>query len=626
MPKLVQPVHPVKKINKISKKKLNYPQAVQRYQRLSPFGDADKDGKLNMFDCKPFDKMRHTSISFKNKKIKVTTPLEVKPIVNILNKKGKAYVVGGFVRDTLLERPPKDVDIEVHGMTPEEISKQLASSGYNVNEVGKSFGVLKVSPKTGSRRDAIDVSVPRTDSTGRKPEVKLLKNTTPKEAAGRRDFTINAIMYDTKEDKVVDPYEGIKDLEKGQIRAVSDRAFSEDPLRVVRAAQFASRFNFDIAPETLKQAEKADMSQLSGERIQEELKKVSEKAKKPSKFFISMDKMGKLKEVFPEVYKLKGVEQDPTYHPEGDAFVHTMEVIDRIADSKDKSHQMFLAGVLHDTGKASTMAINPDTKKLSAIGHEDVSAEIAKKFMDRLHYPVEDKKEVAAMVKYHMEPHHLVNAGAIKFRHKNRLLAKVAGGYNALANNPEKAVKRYKEVIEFAKQDKGQQPGDIRSYDELENIPPPEKYKRKAKGEDIIAEGYKGADVGKRLEELYKNQIANIKEDKEKSKKERFEEIDTLAAQIKAEKERKKQEDREYDEKYGAEDEYIKGMEKYYSDLAYGPEDFGEPEIHNEPESYEPKVETSLVLEALERYESEPMKETKESMEESAQKLIDEAK
>jgi tRNA nucleotidyltransferase (CCA-adding enzyme) len=505
---------PKSNLFKKPKKRLTYPEAVIRYPRLSPFGDADKDGKINMFDCRPFNKMKHTTISFKNKKIRIETPKQVRPIIDILNKKGRAYVVGGFVRDTLLKRPPKDVDIEVHGMTPETISKELQSAGYNVNEVGKSFGVLKVSPKTGSRRDAIDVSVPRMDSTGRKPTIKFLKNATPKEAAKRRDFTINAIMYDTKEDKVVDPYEGLKDLDKGQIKAVSDQTFSDDPLRVVRAAQFASRFDFNIAPETVEAARKANMKELSGERIREELEKVSSKAKKPSKFFVAMDEMGQLETIFPEVAKMRGVKQDPKYHPEGDVFQHTMQVIDKVAKSKDKNPKLILMGVLHDTGKVKAMQIDPKTGKISALGHAEESAKIAEEFMDRLKYPTEEKQEIVNLVEHHMEPHHLALAGATKFRHKNRLLAKVAGGYNKLASNPEKAIERYKNIIKFAKEDNPNEKY-TEIYEELEKIPPAEKYHREAKGEDIVAEGYKGKEVGERLEELYKNQIANIEEEEE---------------------------------------------------------------------------------------------------------------
>ena len=502
-----------------SKKRLTYPQSVQRYPRLSPFGDADKDGKLNMFDCRPFDPRRHTTITFKQKKIKVETPPHVKNLVTTLNKKGRAYVVGGFVRDTLLERPPKDIDIEVHGMTPEQISKTLKSKGYNVDEVGKSFGVLKVSPKTGSRRDAIDVSVPRADSSGRKPKVKLLKNVTPKEAASRRDFTINSIMYDTKEDKIVDPYGGVQDLDKGQIKAVSDKAFSEDPLRVIRAAQFASRFNFDISPETVKAAKKADLKGLSGERVREELEKVSSKAEKPSKFFIALDEMGQLAPVFPEIANLKGIEQDPVHHPEGDAYVHTMQVMDRIAESKERNPNLLLAGILHDTGKAKTSAINPKTGKIATIGHEEESAKIAREFMNRLKYPNEEKHEVVTLVEYHMEPHHLAIAEATKLKHKNRLLAKVAGGYNKLANNPEKAIGRYKDIMTLAKKDNPDK-AHLGAYDELENLPPTTNYHRKTKGEDLIAQGYKGKAVGERLEDLYKNQLANI--EKEAATKEKL--------------------------------------------------------------------------------------------------------
>jgi tRNA nucleotidyltransferase (CCA-adding enzyme) len=513
-PKFIQPIKITPKIIKknILKQKLTYPQAVKRYPRLSPFGDADRDGKLNMFDCYPFNRKKHTTISFKNKNIKVETPIEVKSIVNILNKKGKAYIVGGFVRDILLERHPKDVDIEVHGMTPDEISEQLQSE-YNVNEVGKSFGVLKVSSKTGSRRDAIDVSVPRADSTGRKPTVEFLKKVTPKKAASRRDFTINAIMYDTKEDKIVDPFKGVIDLEQGKIKAVTNEAFSEDPLRVIRAAQFASRFDFDIEPKTAIEARKANMKDLSGERIQEELRKVSLKSKKPSKFFIAMDEMGQLDKVFPEISGLKNIQQNPEHHPEGDAFIHTMQVIDRIAESENKNHNMFLTGILHDTGKIKTTTINPKTGKIQAIGHQTESAKITKEFMERLHYPNKEKEDVMNLVEHHMDPHRLVINDSTKLKHKNRLLVKIAGGYNKLATNPEKAITRYQNTINFAKQDKGGDNILIDKYKELEKLPSSEKYKRIIKGDEVIAQGYTGLAIGKKLEELYKAQISKIKED-----------------------------------------------------------------------------------------------------------------
>lgn len=494
---------PIKK----SKKQLSYAEAIIKYPRLSPFGDADKDGKLNMFDCKPFNKKKHTVVSFKNKKINIKTPGQVLPLVNVLNKKGRAYVVGGFVRDMLLERPPKDVDIEVHGMDTDSISKELKSAGYHVDEVGKSFGVLKVSKDT--RKEAIDVAVPRTDSTGRKPKVEFLKDVTPKEAARRRDFTINAIMYDTKDDKIVDPYEGIEDLNKGKIRAVSEQSFSDDPLRVIRAAQFASRFDFDVDEDTVKKAKEAKLDELSGERIQEELRKVSAKSTKPSKFFTTLDEMGHLKTVFPEVERLKGIQQDKIHHPEGDAFQHTMGIIDKLAKKKD--HEMFLAGVLHDVGKATTTKVEPETGKIAAIGHEEESVKMAKNFMDRFHYPEKEKRNVARIVELHMKPHHLVVEGATKLKYKNRLLAKTAGNYRKLASNPKEAMEQYKKLIEFAEEDVSDEK--LRpTYEKLKKLPPIEKYKPKLDGKKLVEQGYKGSEIGRRLEEAYKNQLAGISE------------------------------------------------------------------------------------------------------------------
>jgi putative nucleotidyltransferase with HDIG domain len=197
------------------------------------------------------------------------------------------------------------------------------------------------------------------------------------------------------------------------------------------------------------------------------------------------------------------------HHPEGDAYVYTMQVIDRIAESKERNPNLLLAGILHDTGKAKTSAINPKTGKIVTIGHEEESAKMAREFMNRLKYPNEEKHEVVTLVEYHMEPHHLAIAEATKLKHKNRLLAKVAGGYNKLASNPEKAIGRYKDIMTLAKKDNPDK-AHLGAYDELENLPPTINYHRKTKGEDLIAQGYKGKAVGKRLEDLYINQIASI--------------------------------------------------------------------------------------------------------------------
>jgi tRNA nucleotidyltransferase (CCA-adding enzyme) len=156
-------------------------------------------------------------------------------------------------------------------------------------------------------------------------------------AARRRDFTINALMQDVLTGEVVDHFGGMDDLRAGIIRHIDPETFIEDPLRVLRGAQFAARFGFRIAPETVELCKGIDLSALSRERIEEELKKALLKSDKPSVFFEEMRRMEQLDVWFPELGQTIGLEQDPVFHPEGDVWVHTMEVIDRAAAVRDKT-------------------------------------------------------------------------------------------------------------------------------------------------------------------------------------------------------------------------------------------------------------------------------------------------
>lgn len=216
-----------------------------------------------------------------------------------LNKKGaKTYFVGGCVRDELLGKVNKDIDIEIHFITEEEFVSIAESLDIKIDFVGKSFGVYK----TFMDETDFDFSFPRTEKQiGEKHtdfEIVVDPFIGEIKAAERRDFTINALMKDTQTGEILDFFGGMKDLESGIIKHCTEK-FAEDSLRVFRAAQFASRFGFEIAPETIKIAKTLDCSTLPMERILEETKKAITKSETPSVFFKELKKMGVLELFFP---------------------------------------------------------------------------------------------------------------------------------------------------------------------------------------------------------------------------------------------------------------------------------------------------------------------------------------
>lgn len=422
-------------------------------------------------------------------------PSTAKEISMLLNEHGATcYIVGGFPRDSIIGGNPKDVDIEVHGMDIDTISSIL-SQKFIVNYVGKSFGVLKV--RKPGEKDDIDVSVPRRDSSGRKPDVSFIKNATPADAASRRDFTINALMWDTKSNQMVDPYGGIEDINNKLIRAVTPQSFNDDPLRVIRAAQFSSRFGYNIEPNTIEIAKQSNLSDLSGERIREEMIKALTKSKNPSKFFYALDEMGQLQYVFPELYSLKYITQDEFYHPEGDVFTHTMHVLDRTSNNI----YLRIAALLHDTGKATTTSIR--NGKISAIGHEKQSVSIAQNFMRKFKFDNKTISYVLPVIENHMVPHHLIASGTkITLARKNSLLAKVAHGYQKIMKDPKFALDKYALLISLAIADAN----DEQSYREFLNMPPISHYTPRINVESLQTQ-YSGKELGEAIINRYINQI-----------------------------------------------------------------------------------------------------------------------
>jgi tRNA nucleotidyltransferase (CCA-adding enzyme) len=320
---------------------------------------------------------------------------------------GRALLVGGCVRDELMGVPPKDWDLEVYGVAPERLREILDRFGP-VNVVGEAFTVYKLG-------NDLDVSMPRRErKSGRGHRAFVIEgdpSMSVAEASKRRDFTINAILKDPLTEEVNDPFDGRRDIEQGVLRAVSAETFGEDSLRVLRAAQFAARFEFRIAPETVELCRTIDLSDLPAERIWGELEKLLLRAQRPSIGLGWLHALGVLEKLFPEIHALVGVPQDPEWHPEGDVFVHTRLTVDRARESIDElgySRQItvMLAALAHDFGKPATTEFIEG--RLRSRGHEAAGVAPAESFLARINMHTIDgynvRGQVIALVREHLKP------------------------------------------------------------------------------------------------------------------------------------------------------------------------------------------------------------------------------
>lgn len=334
---------------------------------------------------------------------------------------GSVYYVGGLVRDALLGRENKDVDIEVHGVTPETLERILDSLGERIS-IGASFGVY------GLRHYDLDIAMPRQEKANGKGHKDFTVFTDPflgtEKAAMRRDFTINALMQDVLTGKIIDHFGGQEDLKNGILRHVNASSFGEDPLRVLRAAQFSARFGFRVAQETIALCSTMDLTTLAGERILGELEKALLKAGKPSGFFQRLREMNQLHTWFPEAEALIGIPQEPRFHPEGDVWNHTMLVLDQAAQLRRQTENplgLMLAALCHDFGKAE--AIQNDNGRIRALGHEEAGLSLAEQFLSRITREVKLHKYVASMVELHMRPN-IMAAQRSSHKSFNRLFDK----------------------------------------------------------------------------------------------------------------------------------------------------------------------------------------------------------
>jgi tRNA nucleotidyltransferase (CCA-adding enzyme) len=320
---------------------------------------------------------------------------------------GRAMLVGGCVRDELMHIEPKDWDLEVYGIESTKLREILDEFG-EVIVVGEAFAVYKIGSD-------LDISIPRRErKTGKGHRGFTIEgdpNMSFEEACSRRDFTINAILEDPLTGEIIDPFNGRKDIADGVIRHVSSGTFAEDSLRVLRAALFAARFDFDIAPETVEICGSIDVTDLPKERIWGEFEKLLLKAEKPSIGLKRLYDLGVVKQIFPELASLVGVPQEPEWHPEGNVDIHTMMVADEARKLIDdlpyaKQVTVMLAAVAHDLGKPPTTAYFDG--RWRSHSHDEAGVEPTISFLDRLGiYTINGydvRNQVIQLVRYHLKP------------------------------------------------------------------------------------------------------------------------------------------------------------------------------------------------------------------------------
>ncbi|MDO8504269.1 MAG: HD domain-containing protein [Candidatus Liptonbacteria bacterium] len=329
----------------------------------------------------------------------------------------RALLVGGFVRDALLGKHPKDADMEVYGVSVERLESILDQLfGDKVTKAGKAFKVFKVNIAPGID---FDVSIPRRDSkTGKKQnefETEGNPSMSIEAAAKRRDFTFNSMAADILSGEVYDPYAGIKDLENKILRITDEKQFQEDPLRVYRAVQFISRMECAAEPKTFsllkEMVKRGDLDYLPKERITEELKKLFLKSEKPSLGLEFARSLGIIEKYYPELNALVGTPQEPEWHPEGDVWTHTMMAVDAAENISRESEREFteeemlevLIGTLcHDFGKPDTTEVLDG--RVRSLGHEKAGIKPSKEFLGRLSFGESVEKATAAIAANHLKP------------------------------------------------------------------------------------------------------------------------------------------------------------------------------------------------------------------------------
>lgn len=338
----------------------------------------------------------------------MSSPSKIKVLAETIRLNGgRALLVGGCVRDELMGIEPKDWDVEVYGIEPAKLREILDGFG-RVDTVGEAFTVYKLG-------NDLDVSLPRRERKIAKGHKGFVIEGDPdmtfREACSRRDFTVNAILKDPLTAEIIDPFDGQADIRNKLLRMVSPDTFAEDSLRVLRAAQFAARLEFDIDLATAELSKNIDLTDLPKERIWGEIEKLLLKPEKPSIGLKWLYDLGVAAQLFPELVALVGVTQEEEWHPEGDVDVHTLLVVDearKLIDDLPYSKQVavMLGAVAHDFGKPATTKFFDG--RWRAHGHDEAGVEPTKTFLDKLNIHTLDgydvREQVIQLVRYHLKP------------------------------------------------------------------------------------------------------------------------------------------------------------------------------------------------------------------------------
>jgi len=326
------------------------------------------------------------------------------PLLSVISKAiieagGRVLLVGGAVRDLLLEKAVKDIDIEVYNIALEQLEILLSNWGP-VDLVGKSFGVLRL------HNLAVDWSIPRSDSAGRKPTVLFDPHFPIEKAFERRDLTINAMGIDLHTYELIDPFNGRADLASHRLRSPNINLFVQDPLRFFRVMHFIGRFEMEPDEELNNCCTYMVVTHVSSERIAGEFEKLLLLSRQPSRGIRWLAKIGRLADILPEVYQLCGVPQEQAWHPEGDVFEHSMQALDAAACVQQPTDYEMLvlryAALCHDLGKALTTKCEGGVWR--SIGHEIVGAKLSRTLLHRICQKLDLIDDVALLVRHHMAP------------------------------------------------------------------------------------------------------------------------------------------------------------------------------------------------------------------------------
>jgi poly(A) polymerase len=319
-------------------------------------------------------------------------------ISSVLRDAGhQAYLAGGCVRDLLLDREPADYDVATDAL-PERVEELFPGS----IGVGARFGVILVREDSA----AVEVATFRSDlsySDGRHPD-QVVYSRLPQEDVQRRDFTINGLLMDPQSREVLDFVGGCEDLRAGLIRAIGEPAarFREDKLRMVRAVRFAARFGYAIEPATLAaiRRQASDVVEVSAERLRDELTKILTEGASRRGFEL-LEETGLLQAILPEVAKMKGVEQPPQFHPEGDVWIHTRLMLEKLEPGC--SPTLAWGVLLHDVGKPPTFTPPAEPgERVRFDQHVEVGTRMAEEICRRLRFSNDDREQIAALVANHL--------------------------------------------------------------------------------------------------------------------------------------------------------------------------------------------------------------------------------